>query len=365
LEGALFAPFGLIEVGYKQSDSLIIIKRCFYKKGRAVLRLGAVPDISGYFAIDEQGSVNLVSYKRLGGADHDAFLKPANDTMIRFYKENKDRFGTEPALLQKAFALGDAILYKELEFVKQHPDLYISFWAFQNGIIRTDLLTPDSLLVFYQTVLPGKYKNSEAARYTLNLLKNKIAVRSGGTFPDFSAVDIEKKTYSSASLKGRYVLIQFWASWCKPCIQEVPLLKTLNEKYKEAPFTLISFSIDKDSLAFRKAIEQHAMDWPQVFGDERLYNALSVVPIPQLYLVDKKGNTIYNSNAIRDSDLRVLKKILADPSGKTELIRMSFIVRLQEIRKLSASFQKGNFVRTSSSFVLCRVIVQTSSSSAL
>ncbi|MCF3110499.1 TlpA family protein disulfide reductase [Niabella sp. CC-SYL272] len=310
--GSLFAPFGLIEIGYKKSDSTTAIKRCFFKKGPSVLKLIMVADSLAYYAIDERGSANMVSYKSMGGANYDAFIKPHYDTLIRFYQDNKARLGTEPALLEKAFALGDVIFYKNLEFIKQHPNLYLSLWIFQNSIIQSALLPPDSLLVFYQTILPDKYKNSPAAQHTRNLLQNKIAVNSGGTFPDFSAVDVEKKSYSAAGLKNRYVLIQFWASWCKPCIQEVPILKKIHEKYKDAPFTLISFSIDQDSLAFRKAIVQHAMDWPQVFGDDRLYKALLVIPIPQLYLIDKTGKTIYNSTFINDKELNLLKKILAE-----------------------------------------------------
>jgi len=96
----------------------------------------------------------------------------------------------------------------------------------------------------------------------------------------------------------------------------MPGLKTIHDKYNSADFTLMSFSLDKDSSAFRKALEKYSMTWTQILGDHHLLDALAYYPIPQLYLVDKTGHTIYNSTVTSDSDLVLLNNILSERLGK-------------------------------------------------
>ena len=164
----------------------------------------------------------------------------------------------------------------------------------------------------YKTAYSKKYERYKAAKHLEALITNKIAVRSNKNFPHISAVDIENNKIELSKLRGKYVLIQFWASWCVPCIQEMPDLKMLNEKYKGPEFIMISFSIDKNLSAFRKALQKYSMDWTQVYGDDRLYNSLSLIPIPQIYLVDKSGRTIYNNTSSIDPDMSLLKKMLIE-----------------------------------------------------
>jgi thiol-disulfide isomerase/thioredoxin len=269
-------------------------------------------NLSEYYFIDEELSENITSYNDAGGLAYDAFTKDTEDALKDFVKKYESKFATEPSVLQRAFSLGDSASLKTYEFVRRNPDLYISFWVFSSRMVRTALVSPDTLLKIYNKAYSDKYKGYKAAKHLEALIENKIAVRSNKNFPEFSVVDIGNNKIESRKLRGKYVLIQFWASWCTPCIQEMPDLKELNKKYKGQEFLLISFSIDKDSSAFRKALQNYSMDWAQVFGDNRLYDSLAYIPIPQVYLIDKSGRTIYNSTSIADNDRSVLKKLLAE-----------------------------------------------------
>ncbi|HEU5165984.1 MAG TPA: TlpA disulfide reductase family protein, partial [Chitinophagaceae bacterium] len=131
-------------------------------------------------------------------------------------------------------------------------------------------------------------------------------------FPDFSTLDINNNRIELSKLKGKYVLIQVWASWCVPCIQEVPDLKIIYDKYKNSDFALISFSIDKDSSAFKKSLVKYSMNWTQVLGDANLCSLLGTIMVPQLYLIDKNGLTIYNGTNTKDLNLMLLKKVLSE-----------------------------------------------------
>ncbi|NLU95968.1 TlpA family protein disulfide reductase [Chitinophaga sp. Ak27] len=313
--GILNAPYGFILVSYKNSDTTYLQSKVFFDKGEVPIHVIPVADTVKYFTIDEKASPHIIPYDKSGGAEFDAFIKERFDIFIQYYRENKHRFGTDTAALQKAFRLGDTLSYREMDFIRQFPDSYISFWTFLSRSVRTTLLPPTKTMELYE-LLPGKYKSTPAGLYVASIIQNKIDITSHTAFPDFVVTDTKNNKIESSKLRGKYVLIQFWASWCAPCREELPNLKAYYDKYKTKNFELVSFSIDKDSTAFRRAVEKYEMDWPQVFGDQRLYEAMAYWPIPQLYLLDKSGRPIYNTSSIRDNDMTLLKNILEERLGK-------------------------------------------------
>ncbi|TWF42317.1 thiol-disulfide isomerase/thioredoxin [Chitinophaga polysaccharea] len=313
--GILNAPYGFISVIYKNSDTTYLQSRVFFDKGELPINVIPSTDSLKYFTIDEKASPHIISYDKAGGAAFDAFIKERFDIFIRYYHENKHRFGMDTAALGKGFRLGDTLSYREMDFIRQFPDSYISFWTFLSKSVRTILLSPAKLMELYD-LFPDKYKSTPAGLYLATIIQNKINIDAHTAFPDFTVTDIKNNKIESARLRGKYVLIQFWASWCAPCREELPNLKAYYDKYKNKDFELISFSIDKDSTAFHRAVEKYGMDWPQVFGDHRLYEAMANWPIPQLYLLDKSGRPIYNTTSIRDKDMTLLKNILEERLGK-------------------------------------------------
>lgn len=89
------------------------------------------------------------------------------------------------------------------------------------------------------------------------------------------------------------------------------MLTAIHNKYKEAGLELISFSIDEDSTAFKKAIDKYAMNWKQIL-DSQLYNSLGGGGIPKIYLLDKLGVVIYDRESAKDFDLVLLSKLLSE-----------------------------------------------------
>lgn len=310
--GALYSPFGFIMIEYRTSDTSSIITKVFFKKGRSEVSLASSPIMGQLYALDEKSSVNVIPYNTLGGAKYDAFKQEKENILLSFYYNNRNSFGKDTALVNKAFVLSDSLTAKKLAFINQSPDLYISFWIFISESFKSAFPSAEKLLELYNTKFPDNFKKSKAGEYVASTLRNKIAITSNGLFPDFSVTDINNNSIQLSKLRGRYVLIQFWASWCIPCIEEIPYLKKINDRYNDSTLTIISFSIDQNAFAFKKAIEKHAMDWPQVYGDTRLYNSMAYLPIPQLYLIDPEGHTIYNSINLIDTDQTLLKKLISD-----------------------------------------------------
>ncbi len=118
----------------------------------------------------------------------------------------------------------------------------------------------------------------------------------GQVAPDFVLPDPAGKQVSLGSFKGKYVLVDFWASWCGPCRQENPNVVAAYNQYKGKNFTILGVSLDKEKGAWMKAIADDQLTWPQV-SDLKFWES-SVVPlyginaIPTNILVDPQGKII-------------------------------------------------------------------------
>jgi thiol-disulfide isomerase/thioredoxin len=106
--------------------------------------------------------------------------------------------------------------------------------------------------------------------------------------PDFRTVLADGQEISLESLKGKVVILDFWATWCPPCREAIPDLKELVKKYGERKFVLLSVSDDEDEAAWRKFLERHAMTWPQC-RDQDLIQLFGVEAFPTYIVLDGEG----------------------------------------------------------------------------
>ena len=135
--------------------------------------------------------------------------------------------------------------------------------------------------------------------YQIEMAYQEHVVNSSGTraAPEITLNKPDGTSLSLSSLKGKYVLIDFWASWCVPCRQENPNVVRLYKKYKNKGFTVFSVSLDDDQDAWAQAIAADGLEWPNHVSDLLKWNS----PLPQLYgfsgiphtvLINKEGNII-------------------------------------------------------------------------
>ncbi len=128
----------------------------------------------------------------------------------------------------------------------------------------------------------------------------------------FTALDGRK--IELAKLKGKVVLIDFWATWCGPCVAEIPNMKSAYEKLHPKGFEIIGISLDDDKNALQALVRQKQLPWPQFFESEKDENRYAkeygVSSIPAMWLVDKQGNLV-DTNA-RDGLEKKVEKLLAE-----------------------------------------------------
>ncbi|WP_068472805.1 TlpA disulfide reductase family protein [Saccharicrinis aurantiacus] len=121
----------------------------------------------------------------------------------------------------------------------------------------------------------------------------KLATEIGAVAPDFTLKTADGADIALSSLKGNYVLVDFWASWCKPCREENPnVVKAYNE-YKAKGFDVLSVSLDRDEEAWKKAIDEDGLSWTQLIdGTGDVANTYGIQSIPFTLLLDKEGKIV-------------------------------------------------------------------------
>lgn len=119
----------------------------------------------------------------------------------------------------------------------------------------------------------------------------------GQAAPVFDAKDIRGNTVRLADLNGKVVLLDFWATWCGPCLGELPHVKRVHTDFANRDdFVLIGISLDADGIALLDSLEANGIDWPQVCGlaefDDPVPRLYNVRGIPDTYLLDREGRIV-------------------------------------------------------------------------
>jgi peroxiredoxin len=138
----------------------------------------------------------------------------------------------------------------------------------------------------------GKYSRAIRIR---DFIDGQMSARSGKTAPVFTQPDTTGRIVSLADLKGKYILVDFWASWCHPCRAENPNVLKAYNTYKEKNFTVVAISLDINRNAWIRAIKEDHLPWLQL-SDLKSQNVAGkqygVVSIPANFLLDPSGKII-------------------------------------------------------------------------
>ncbi len=126
--------------------------------------------------------------------------------------------------------------------------------------------------------------------------QHDFITQEGDQVPDFRFTDTDGKSYSIADFKGKIVLVNFFATWCRPCMMEVPELKSLHEKYGKKEFVIIMLGRKEDMEKMKQFKSDKEITFIVAPDSEReIFNRFAYMGIPRNVLVDDEGTIIFQS----------------------------------------------------------------------
>lgn len=167
------------------------------------------------------------------------------------------------------------------------------------AILSLQFLNPEKEFSFFEEIAEKFKTNLANSSYTKNLIAQvaelkKVAI--GSPAPEISLPDPNNNIITLSSFKGKYVMIDFWAAWCRPCRQENPNIVRLFNQYNSKGFEILGVSLDRKKESWIKAIADDGLIWSQV-SDLQYFNskaavAYNISSIPATYLIDPNGNIL-------------------------------------------------------------------------
>ncbi|HEX5552079.1 MAG TPA: TlpA disulfide reductase family protein [Chitinophagaceae bacterium] len=209
----------------------------------------------------------------------------------------KNKQGREAAIMQ-------------LDFIRKHPDSYASAWELLHYVNDKTLDTGRRLFA----ALSDRVKHSEQGKETGRRIATLSRVEVGNMAPGFEEKAVNDQPVTLLSYRGKYVLLEFWASWCGPCRAESPNVLKAYRKYKNDGFDVLSVSLDHEKDKWEEAIKKDGLLWTQVSDLKGWKNKVAVLygihAVPANFLIDPSGKII--AQDLRGVDLgNALKKIFA------------------------------------------------------
>jgi thiol-disulfide isomerase/thioredoxin len=263
----------------------------------------------------------------LSNQDKQVFIKGKYDAMASTYtisgSAESELLRSTSAMLQKNYMKADSMQKAYSEYKNKGDEAaassvegeYMKMAKEENTALKTlidqspasfvalamlERLDKDKDMAYIEKVASAflkKYPQSDYTKSLQSMVANSKLLSKGSIPPDIKLSSPEGKEIALSSLKGKVVLLDFWASWCRPCRMENPNVVNIYNKFNEKGFTVYSVSLDKSKDAWAEAIQKDGLAWPNHVSDLGFWSS-SVVKlykiegIPMTFVLDREGKIV-------------------------------------------------------------------------
>ncbi|MBO9729989.1 MAG: AhpC/TSA family protein [Chitinophaga sp.] len=200
------------------------------------------------------------------------------------------------------------------KLVKEHPNSFASVFSLSDARENT---TPEEQELLYAKLSPKMQQTKEAKEFKefSQGIKNSAV---GKKVKDFTLPDEKDKALSLSQFKGKYLLIDFWASWCSPCRQSFPHMREVYQQYKNQPFDIYSISIDKSKSDWLKAVAAENNPWKQALDNINIAGkGFAITGVPTTYLISPDGVILMKEVGFNPDGSGEIEKKLASLFGSS------------------------------------------------
>jgi len=267
----------------------VLLGYTFYAEPGMLTMNGSAADRATVQKIKVTGSKNQDLY-----AEYSKLKETAYSEYLASGKKIQQATGGNKAALEKEMAVYHDQFFSGIDedFITKYPDAYVSM-DLLSRIISSG--TYEQMSKLYNQISPS-LKQSPVAKTMASKLELLKRSGIGQQMIDFTLNDYQGKSVSLADFKGKYVLVDFWASWCKPCRAENPNVLKAYNKYKDNNFTVVGISCDDSVEKWTQAIKEDGMPWTHVRDRKDRKSAImdyyGIAAIPSTFLVDPSGKII-------------------------------------------------------------------------
>ena len=257
---------------------------------------GSVKDLGNTFKVEGSSETTIfIEYNNLSKS-RDIKLDSLNKEFQLLMETNKmdsKRMDSLSAIFEGPY---NSIINQSnilmVDKISKNTNMYSSIMAIQ-------ALDPDKYSDLYKSLDAGlskKFPNDKNVIMFHEVVERMLSTNVGQFAPEISLPSPDGKEIALSSLKGKLVLIDFWASWCGPCRKEMPNVVKIYSKFKNKGFEIYGVSLDQDKEKWMEAITKDGINWPQVsdlkYWDNVAARIYNVQGIPYTVLIDKDGKII-------------------------------------------------------------------------
>lgn len=318
-----YSPYASVSVNYSANGKGYNSDNLFIGDKQAVINLYFKPNnksLVNYGLTENATPVDSAHNKTL--ALLNAFM--ADKSVTKENREFDDFLATHKNFyqsdsLRRVFKkLNKRYLNRQMAFLKQYPDDYFSFWYFIDQVAQVQGEYDDDpaylkeQLAYVKAVFPAKYTGSIEGKRLIEKYEAALMkpLQLNDEAPLFNVNTIDGNKISLKALRGKYVLLDFWATWCPPCLAEIPHVKEIRKNYPAEKLAIIGISSDNDSKKLTAFVKVKQMNWLHIYDKgSDIVQLYGIRAIPKLILINKDGKIVYNNN-IEGSDENMLSKLL-------------------------------------------------------